>query len=123
VVRKAVEEEPGIVVIDSVKMLRDFATDEELRAALYRMTSRVAHSRAILLLLGEYTPQEMDSGPEFALADGILQLAYESREPVDRRWMRVVKLRGGTHPRIRLGLPGRPGHGPPHDLPRPDGQP
>jgi circadian clock protein KaiC len=49
------------------------------------------------LLLGEYIPQEMDDGPEFALADGILQLAYESREPVDRRWIRVLTLRGSTH--------------------------
>jgi circadian clock protein KaiC len=39
----------------------------------------------------------MQSGVEFSLADGILQLAYEPREPVDRRWMRVVKMRGGTH--------------------------
>jgi circadian clock protein KaiC len=97
IVRKALDEEPAIVVIDSVKMLRDYATDKELRAALYRLTSRVALSQAVLLLLGEYTPQEMEDGPEFALADGILQLAYEPREPVDRRWLRVVKFRGGTH--------------------------
>jgi circadian clock protein KaiC len=97
IVRKVMDEEPAIVVIDSVKMLREYATDKELRAALYRLTSRVAHSGAILMLLGEYTPREMDDGPEFALADGILQLAYEPREPVDRRWLRVIKLRGGTH--------------------------
>ena len=97
IVRKVMDDKPAIVVIDSVKMLRDYATDKELRAALYRLTSRVAHSGAVLMLLGEYTPQEMDNGPEFALADGILQLAYESREPVDRRWMRVIKLRGSTH--------------------------
>ncbi|HET6481646.1 MAG TPA: ATPase domain-containing protein [Actinoplanes sp.] len=97
VIRKAMDDQPSIVVIDSVKMLRDYASDKELRAALYRLTSRVAHSETVLLLLGEYTAQEMSDGPEFALADGILQLAYESREPVDRRWIRVVKLRGGTH--------------------------
>jgi circadian clock protein KaiC len=39
----------------------------------------------------------MDSGTEFSLADGILQLSYQPRESVDRRWMRVVKMRGGAH--------------------------
>jgi circadian clock protein KaiC len=97
VVRKATEDEPAIVVIDSVKMLREFATDKQLRIALYKLTSRVAHSKAVLLLVGEYTPYEIESGPEFALADGVLQLAYEPREPFDRRWMRVIKLRGGSH--------------------------
>lgn len=98
IVRNSLDSEPSIMVIDSVKMLRDFVTDKELRRVLYRLTSRVALSGTVLLLLGEYTPQEIDSGgAEFALADGILQLSYESREPVDRRWLRVLKLRGGTH--------------------------
>ena len=97
VVRKALDDEPTIVVIDSVKMLRDFVSDQELRSALYRLTSRMAHSETVLLLLGEYSPSEMDSGTEFSLADGILQLSYQPREPVDRRWMRVVKMRGGAH--------------------------
>jgi circadian clock protein KaiC len=97
IVRKALDDEPAMVVIDSVKMLRDFVSEQELRTALYRLTSRIAHSKTVLVLLGEYTPEEMDSGVEFSLADGILQLAYEPREPVDRRWMRVVKMRGGTH--------------------------
>jgi circadian clock protein KaiC len=97
VLRKTMDEEPAIVVIDSVKMLRDFASEKELRTALYRLTSRAAHSNTVFLLLGEYTGAEMESGVEFSLADGIVQLSYESREPVDRRWLRVIKLRGGTH--------------------------
>lgn len=97
IVRQALNEKPAIVVIDSVKMLRDFATERELRKALYRMTSRIAHSNTVLLLVGEYSPQELDSGAEFALADGIVQLCYEPREPVDRRWMRIIKMRGGSH--------------------------
>jgi hypothetical protein len=53
--------------------------------------------RSALLLLGEYTPEEMARGVEFSLADSIIQLAYEPREPVDRRWLRVVKQRGSHH--------------------------
>jgi circadian clock protein KaiC len=97
VVRKALEDRPTLMVIDSAKMLRDFVSGSQLRAALYDLTSRVAHSGTVLLLLGEYTPQEMEAGVEFSLADGIIQLAYQPREPVDRRWLRVVKMRGGAH--------------------------
>jgi circadian clock protein KaiC len=51
----------------------------------------------VLLFLGEYTSEDLEGSPEFSLADGIIQLAYESVEPVDRRWLRVVKLRGSQH--------------------------
>ncbi|MEU4558878.1 ATPase domain-containing protein [Actinoplanes sp. NPDC023936] len=97
VVRKALDDEPALVVIDSAKMLRDFVSDHVLRMALYDLTSRVAHSRAVLLLLGEYTTEDMQSGVEFALADGIVHLTHEAREPVDRRGLRVMKLRAATH--------------------------
>jgi circadian clock protein KaiC len=97
VVRKCFETRPAVVVIDSAKAIRDFVSEHELRAALYGLASRVAHTNAVLLLLGEYTPMEIEGGVEFSLADGILQLAYEPHEPVDRRWLRVVKLRGGDH--------------------------
>jgi circadian clock protein KaiC len=97
VVRKALDDEPALVVIDSTKMLGEFASGQALRSALYDLTSRVAHSGAVLLLLGEYTPEEMLTGVEFALADGIIDLSYRSREPVDRRTLRVVKMRGTTH--------------------------
>jgi len=97
VVRKTMEEQPVVVVIDSAKALRDFAGYRELRLAFYDLTSRMAHTDAALLLLGEYTPEEMASGVEFSLADTIIQLAYEPREPVDRRWVRVIKMRGAHH--------------------------
>ncbi len=97
ILRKAEEEEPAIVVIDSAKMLRDFADERELRRALYDLTSRFAHTDTVLLLLGEYPPEDMGNGVEFSLADAIIQLEYETREPVDRRSLRVVKMRGGPH--------------------------
>src|SRR6202521_2073803 len=97
VVQKAFEPRPSVVVIDSAKALRDFAGEHELRTALYDLASRVAHTEALLLLVGEYTSNEIEGGVEFSLADGIVQLAYEPHEPVDRRWLRVVKLRGGDH--------------------------
>jgi circadian clock protein KaiC len=96
IVRKTLEEEPAIVVLDSSKMLRDFADERELRSALYNLTSRIAHTDTVLLLVGEYTPQELAGGIEFSLADGIIYLEYQPREPVDRRSLRVLKLRGSN---------------------------
>ncbi|MCW2504793.1 MAG: hypothetical protein JWO79_3077 [Actinomycetia bacterium] len=97
IVRKTMDEKPSIVVIDSSKALRDFTGERELRMAFYDLTSRLAHTDTVLLLLGEYTADEMESGVEFSLADGIIQLAYEPREPIDRRWARVRKMRGTHH--------------------------
>ena len=94
IVRKTLEEEPAVVVVDSTKMLRDFADERQLRSALYELTSRVAHTDTVLLLVGEYTPEELASGMEFSLADGIIHLEYRAREPVDRRSVRVMKVRG-----------------------------
>jgi circadian clock protein KaiC len=101
IVRKTLDEEPAVVVIDSAKMLRDFADERELRGALYDLTGRFAETRTILLLLGEYTAEELGADAEFSLADGIIQLEYQAREPVDRRTLRVVKMRGGR------SMPGR----------------
>ncbi len=97
VVRKTLEAQPAVVVIDSAKMLRAFVGETELRAAFYDLTSRIGHTQAVLLLVGEYTPDEMAGDVEFSLADGIIHLAYQPREPIDRRWLRVVKLRGGSY--------------------------
>jgi circadian clock protein KaiC len=96
IVRKTLEDEPAIVVLDSSKMLRDFAGERQLRSALYSLTSRIAHTDSVLLLVGEYTPEELAGGIEFSLADGIIYLEYQPREPVDRRSLRVMKVRGSS---------------------------
>ncbi len=59
IVRKTLAEEPAIVVIDSAKMLREFADERELRAALYDLTGRISQTGTTLLLVGEYTPEEL----------------------------------------------------------------
>ncbi len=101
IVRKTLDEEPAVVVIDSAKMLRDFTDERELRGAFYDLTASFAETGTVLLLVGEYPPEELGSGIEFSLADGIIQLEYQVREPVDRRTLRAAKMRGGRH------LPGR----------------
>lgn len=97
VVESAFEETPSLVVIDSSKALHHFADEERLREAIFSLASRVAHTGAILMLVGEYTPAELQHSPEFAVADGIIQVAAEAHGPVDRRWLRVVKMRGSDY--------------------------
>jgi len=95
ILRQSFETRPAVVVIDSSKALHDVIDPVALRRAIYDLASRVAHSDAVLILVGEYSAEETRSQPEFAVADGILQLENEAYGPVDRRWLRVLKLRGG----------------------------
>jgi circadian clock protein KaiC len=97
VVRTCFERKPSVVVIDSAKALRDFVEEGALRRVIYDLAGKVAHSEAVVLFLGEYAAEEIEGSPEFSLADGIVHLAYVPHEPVDRRWLRVMKLRGAHH--------------------------
>jgi circadian clock protein KaiC len=109
IVDRCFEADPAVVVIDSSKALQVFADEQSLRAAYYELASRVAHTGAVVILVGEYTPDEIDRNVEFALADGIIQVANESHEPVDRRWLRVLKMRGALHLAGQAFLPDHPG--------------
>jgi circadian clock protein KaiC len=94
IVRRSFEVRPAVIVIDSSKALHDVVPVEELRRAIYDLASKVAYTNAVLVFVGEYTAAETRSEPEFAIADGIVQLENESHGPTDRRWLRVLKLRG-----------------------------
>jgi len=95
--RASVERQPVMVVIDSSKSLHGLVPEDRLRRVFYELASRVGQTNAVLLMVGEYTPTEIESEPEFAVADGIIQLANEPRELTDRRLLRVVKMRGSDN--------------------------
>jgi circadian clock protein KaiC len=94
ILRQSLEEQPAIIVIDSSKALHDVVEPDEFRRAIYELASKVAYSHAVMILVGEYSAAETRSMPEFAVADGIIQLDNEARGPTDRRWLRVLKMRG-----------------------------
>ena len=96
IVRKVLDEEPALVVVDSTKMLRDFADERELRTALFDLTGRLAQTGTVLLLLGEDTQEELTSDVEFSLADGMISLDIRSGNRSDPRWIRVIKMRGAS---------------------------
>lgn len=98
IVRKCVKDHPAVVVVDSAKALREFSGSErDLRTSIYELAARIAHTDTTLLFVGEYSSDEIETALECSLADGIVELVYESREPMDRRWLRVRKMRSSRH--------------------------
>ena len=49
------------------------------------------------LLLGEYTNEDIQRYPEFAVSDSIIQLARQPLGTRDERYLRVLKLRGSSY--------------------------
>jgi circadian clock protein KaiC len=96
ITRRAFDGGPSVVVVDSSKALHGWAREDRYRGLVYELASRVAHSDAVLVFVGEYTLGEMEALPEFAIADTIVQLAREPVGPVDHRWLRVLKVRGAA---------------------------
>jgi len=94
ILRQSFKTRPSVIVIDSSKALHDVIEPETFRRAIYDLASKVAYTDAVLILVGEYSSLETRSLPEFAVADAILQLENEGRGPIDRRWLRVLKMRG-----------------------------
>ncbi len=105
------QESPAIVIVDSFKALSDLVSDvTEFRRALYRLTGVLTASGCTAFFLGEYDTHEVGALPEFAVADGILDLTNERRGIRTYRYLAVVKLRGsdfvdGRH-RIRIAPSG-----------------
>jgi circadian clock protein KaiC len=96
IVRQGFASKPAVIVVDSSKALHDVVEPDAFRRTLFDLASKIAYSNAVLILVGEYSAAETRTEPEFAVADGILQLENESRGPIDRRWLRVLKMRGAA---------------------------
>lgn len=96
VLQAAFDQSPSVIVVDSFKSLHHFVSDNRMREAVFDLASKVSHTGALLLLVGEYTEREILEGPEFAVADAILEVSHDIDGPVDRRYLRVRKLRGSA---------------------------
>jgi circadian clock protein KaiC len=97
IVRSTFETRPAVVVIDSSRALHELGDEDGFREVVYELASRVGHTDTVLMLVGEYTAEEMARAPECAVADGIVELENERHGPVSRRWLRVLKMRGANH--------------------------
>jgi circadian clock protein KaiC len=88
---------PELVVIDSFKCIRDFIRDPAaFRAFTIDMVVQLAAWEVTALLVGEYTPEDVREGAEFAIADGIIDLSDTEEAEKQKRFLRVLKMRGAA---------------------------
>jgi circadian clock protein KaiC len=89
---------PKIIVIDSFKAIHDLAkSTPEMRLMLHEVAGLLAAYNTTVLLVGEYRHEDIATLPEFAVADGIIELARNSLGARDERYLRVFKLRGSSY--------------------------
>jgi circadian clock protein KaiC len=102
---------PRLLIIDSFKALAELTPERpQWRRVLADLAGLLSAYSVTTLWLGEYTAEDITREPEFAVADGILELTREQRGTRDDRYLRVVKLRGsgfldGQHA-FRIGASG-----------------
>lgn len=86
---------PKVLVIDSFKAIADVMPDTVTwRRELYHLAGLLSAYSATSLWVGEYTAEMVARLPEFAVADGIVELTRTQRGSRDFRFLRVMKLRG-----------------------------
>ena len=89
---------PKIIVIDSFKAVHDLAPSvAERRRLVYEMTALLTAYGTTAFLLGEYTEDDILRYPEFAVADGIVEMSRRRLGNRDERYFRVYKLRGSRY--------------------------
>jgi circadian clock protein KaiC len=91
------EQRPELLVIDSFKALRDTIQDVlTFREFTNDIAIRLAAWEVTALLVGEYSDSDVREGPEFAIADGIIYLYGTEEAEKQRRYLRIMKMRGSS---------------------------
>jgi circadian clock protein KaiC len=89
---------PKIIVIDSFRAIHDLGTSvQEMRRMVAELAGLLSAYDVTTFLLGEYTSDDVQRFPEFAIGDGIVELARSSLSSRDERFFRVLKLRGSAY--------------------------
>lgn len=89
------EQRPEFIVIDSFKVLREYFSElREFRAFASQLLVSLATWEITTLLVGEYTLEDIEEEPEFAIADGIIHLSGSNERMRQKRFLNVIKMRG-----------------------------
>src|SRR5205085_10868205 len=89
------EHRPEMVVMDGFKALRDFIRDPvAFREFTVDVVVQLTAGAVTALLVGEYTPEDVREGAEFAIADGIIYLSDTEQAEKQKRLLQVLKMRG-----------------------------
>jgi circadian clock protein KaiC len=68
-----------------------------MRRILYEVSGLLTAYETTAFFLGEYNEEQIPTFPEFAVADGIVELARKKHGTRDERYLRVLKLRGSNY--------------------------
>jgi len=92
------EHAPDLLVIDSTKAIRDFLESESnMRNLVFDLSMRLAVWEVTTFLVGEYLESDISIYPEFAIADGIIYLYGQEEPKFQRRFLRIIKMRGSSY--------------------------
>lgn len=87
--------EPRLVVIDTIKTVSDMIPSlTECREFLLDLSLRMATWGCTTLLLGEFSEEDIEIRPESAIADGIVYLSGAEEKKMQKRFLRILKMRG-----------------------------
>ena len=89
---------PSIIVIDSFKAIHDISdSSAKMRIMLFEVAGLLSAYDTTAFLIGEYKGDQVAHHPEFAVADGMIQLTRNMLGHQDERFIRVLKLRGSAY--------------------------
>ena len=92
-----VSHRPQVIVVDSFKALADLMPDRRTwRRTLDAVAGMLTAYDTTAFWIGEYTGAMTTDLPEFAVADGIVELSRVELGARDERFLRVLKLRGSA---------------------------
>jgi len=91
--------QPRIIIIDAIKSITDMVPSlTEFREFLLDLSLRLAAWGCMALLLCEYSEADIEIRPECAIADGIVYLYGTDEKRRQKRFMRIIKMRGTGYP-------------------------
>lgn len=91
------ERRPRFVFIDSFKAINELMeTPQQRRTLVFDLANVLSAYQCTSFLVGEYAHEMMTELPEFAIADGVIQLMKYSTNLRQQRFLRVEKLRGSN---------------------------
>ncbi|MEW6182902.1 MAG: ATPase domain-containing protein [Bacillota bacterium] len=92
------EHRPIAVAVDSIKAIVDLiGSNLEFREFISDLTVRLAAWECTALFVGEYSEDELASRPETAIADGIFFIYGMEEKKHQKRYLRVLKMRGADY--------------------------
>jgi circadian clock protein KaiC len=87
--------QPNILVIDSFKAIRDIFPDEKsFKGFVFDLAAALSIWEVTVFLVGEYEEKELTLLSEFAIADGIFHLYGQEEKRFQKRYLRILKMRG-----------------------------